>query len=508
MVEQAAAVPSKADGPADGEPLAGYYGGTFYLRDKTDNFRLYVQGRAHVDAYVPFGPGVTEAAPGSGLKSTVFLRRIRPEISGEFFKVWQFKIEGDWGQTTNDNANGQSIAPSCSVDASTGKQSCISRSGTIQAPVQRPQTLDVFINWGPSRYFNLQFGQFKIPFTYENRTSENFTPFMEASLPVRNVGAPLNRDIGVMAWGELDAGLLFYSAGIFNGDGPNRLNPDNRGDGIGRVFAHPLAKLDSPLKDLQIGASARYGVRDSEYVGYDYPTFTTQGGFAFWRPAYTDSLGRLTHVIPSGKQRAVAGELFVPFRFVDLTGELIYIDNETREAVDGYQLSPFTERLGRMKGYGYYAQLGVWLLGDRSIIGRRGYSTPTHLDFTKHTKPKLDSGLELLAKFERLSLSYSSAARGGTPDPVFSPDGDIRVNAISVGVNYYLTKHLRLSANYMNYHFPNSAPVSASPKGSAHQTSAQRAVAPAQLLAKGVDDEARATGHALHELMFRVAVAL
>src|SRR5450432_1152897 len=68
----------------DGHPLAGWHNGLFYLRDYTDNFRLYLQGRAQIDAYTYFGPGVAETT----LKPTLFLRRIRPELSGEFLGNW------------------------------------------------------------------------------------------------------------------------------------------------------------------------------------------------------------------------------------------------------------------------------------------------------------------------------------------------------------------------------------------------------------------------------------
>src|SRR5262249_27916093 len=41
-------------------PLAGWHGGLFYLRDPNDNFRLYFQGRAQIDWYSYFGPGVPD----------------------------------------------------------------------------------------------------------------------------------------------------------------------------------------------------------------------------------------------------------------------------------------------------------------------------------------------------------------------------------------------------------------------------------------------------------------
>src|SRR4051812_43435464 len=72
------------DKQPEGEtPLqAGSHGGTFYLRDAEDNFRLHFQARAQIDAFNYFGPGVSD----TGLKSTMFLRRVRPELTGEFFQ--------------------------------------------------------------------------------------------------------------------------------------------------------------------------------------------------------------------------------------------------------------------------------------------------------------------------------------------------------------------------------------------------------------------------------------
>lgn len=496
-----AAHASPEGGAADAveKPRSGWHDGVFFLRSADDDHRLYVQGRANVDAYVPFGPGVSDLGPGSGLQATVFLRRVRPEISGEFHRVWQYKIEGEWGQSASDNANGQSSTLACAVDATSGAQTCTPRSASVEAPTQKPQALDVYVNYAHSPLVNVQAGQFKIPFTLENRSSENFTPFMEASMPVRALGAPTTRDLGVMAWGETAGRHFYYSAGFFNGDGPNRPNPDGRFDAIGRVFAHPLLGRGTPVDELQVGLSARWGTRDAKHVGYDVSTLTTQGGYAFWKPTYSDSLGRLTHVMPSGSQLAVAGELHLPVSIVELTTEFIYVDGGTREAVDGYQLTPFTERVGTLKGFGYYTQVGVWAMGDRSIVGRRGYSTPTHLDLDKPQAPT-KSGLELVAKWEQVQLSYASADRKGSPD-ARSPDGDIKANAFALGANYWASRNVRLSASYTYYFFPGSEPAS-------QQTSDQRALAPAQGLAKGVDDATRASGHSLHEIMFRLGVAL
>src|SRR5580700_8880119 len=51
-----------------GAPTSGWHSGTFFLRDENDNFRLYVQGRVHVDFVSFFGPGVGSLPPANALK--------------------------------------------------------------------------------------------------------------------------------------------------------------------------------------------------------------------------------------------------------------------------------------------------------------------------------------------------------------------------------------------------------------------------------------------------------
>jgi hypothetical protein len=485
--------------------LAGWHRGTFFLREQTDNFRLYLQGRLNVDAYAPLGPGVSQLGPGSGLHPTIFIRRVRTEVSGELLKAFQFKIEGEWGQSTADNPNGQASSVACTVDAS-GMRACIPRGAAIGAATQRPATQDAFINYRALDAFNVQLGQFKVPFTYENRSSENFGPFLEGSLPTRALAAPLVRDLGLMVWGDLGKGALFYSGGVFNGDGPNRPNADRRFDLVARSFVRPLSRRRGALRGLHIGVSGRWGRRDPTLLGYDLNAMTSQGGFAFWRPTYTDSAGQLIHIMPSARQRTVAAELFVPISIFDLTSEVVYVSNQTREAPDGFQLIG-QERRGRMNGFGYYVQLGAWLYGDRAIVGKRGYGTPTRLDLDTPAAAEFAHALEVLVRFEQIRADYEGSARGGVDD-VKTPNGDIKVDAGGVGVNYWFTKHVRLSANGLIYDFPGSAPVSASQMGGRQQTSNQRAIAPAQTLAKGVDDSARDSASTLFEAMFRLGVAL
>ncbi|HEX7664308.1 MAG TPA: porin, partial [Polyangiaceae bacterium] len=176
-----------ANNPAlakDGHPLAGYHDGLFYLRDENDNFRLYVQGRAQIDSYNYLGPGVSSS---TSLVPTVFLRRIRPEITGEILKNWQFMIAGDFGATSLDNAKGNgtetvAAAPGAAPSATSGKYAGAQTAHVGAAPT------DVFVNFHGHALFNVQVGQFDAPFMMENRTSDKYIPFMERSLAVRDIG--------------------------------------------------------------------------------------------------------------------------------------------------------------------------------------------------------------------------------------------------------------------------------------------------------------------------------
>jgi phosphate-selective porin len=510
----AAAVADPAKNPAlakDGHPLAGYHDGLFYMRDENDNFRLYVQGRAQIDSYNYLGPGVSSSTT---LVPTVFLRRIRPEITGEILKHWQFMIAGDFGATSLDNPKGNATetvaaGPGANPTAATAKYASAQTAHIGAAPT------DVFVNFHAHSIFNVQVGQFDAPFMMENRTSDKYIAFMERSIPVRDVGIPTNKEIGAMAWGELENKLFFYSLGLFDGDGQNKLNTDARGDFMARAFVHPLATVSKDeLKNLQIGGSVRTGSRDPQNTNYDYNALSTQGNYTFWAPTYAGSKGT-THIIPSGAQNGVAGELRIPVSMFDLQSEVVYIHNGTRESVEGYQ-STNTERFGDMHGASYYVQLGFWPVGNRDINGMPGYENPPHLNFKKadperpHTETANDQpkqALQVLVKWEQLLLTYQSASRAGAVDPK-NVDGDITMNAFSVGVNYWATKHIRLSANYVLDMFPDSAPTKATSAGSPVQTSNQRAQAPGNTLATGVDDTARNTASTLHEILFRVGVAL
>jgi phosphate-selective porin len=467
--------PTTAVVPADrdAEPgTAGVYNGTFFVRDRKDVLRLYIQGRTMIDYYSYYGPGVEHV---SSLNPTFLLRKVRLELGGEVYRKVQWFFGGDFGM----NATGL---------------------GANQTVTVRAAPADVFINYKADPRFNVQVGQFDLPFTAETRTADKFLPFIERSTAVRVIGKGNAKDMGLMLWGNLDKRQVSYAIALVQGDGMNRPNVDHRFDVVARAYVRPLAKVETPLHDLQVGASVRRGSRDGHLVSYDYPAMTTEGGYTFWKPTYgaapsaSNPQGQ-THVIPSGAQVLAAAELRVPTSSFDFTIEGLYGSENTREAQDANLFQSI--RYGTLTSFGYYAQVGYWPFGNAYVNGIPGDQALTSIDFSKPDKPPT-SALQLLLKWQQLSAKYEGNKNGGATASEI--DGKIKLNTLSFGATYWLGKTLRLSANYGVNWFPGSAPSGA---GNGNQ----RAQAPGNTLAPGVDDAARAHAHVLHELLARAQVS-
>ena len=94
----------------------------------------------------------------------------------------------------------------------------------------------------------VQAGQFDAPFTLENRTSDAYTMFIERAMVARSLGVPRNKEVGAMVHGLLWDGVVYYSGGVFNGNGPGFRNVDNQPDAIGRIALAPLAGREGILR--------------------------------------------------------------------------------------------------------------------------------------------------------------------------------------------------------------------------------------------------------------------
>lgn len=124
-----------------------------------------------------------------------------------------------------------------------------------------PRMVDAFAEWQKYEAFKIKAGQFKRPFTFENPMHPITQGFMGYSQNVSKLAgfsdragehASNGRDIGVQIQGDFlknaaGRNLLHYQVGVFNGQGTNQKDVDQRKDVIGGIWV-------APIKGLRIGA--------------------------------------------------------------------------------------------------------------------------------------------------------------------------------------------------------------------------------------------------------------
>ena len=137
------------------------------------------------------------------------------------------------------------------------------------------QLVDLYAEWRKYPEFKVRAGQFKRAFTYENPThpiTQGWRGYADVINNLSGFGdrtgekSSGGRDIGVQISGDLFPNangrrLFHYQVGVYNGEGVNSKDNDNRKDIIGGVWV-------MPIKGLRIGAFGWTGSRGN--MIYDY----------------------------------------------------------------------------------------------------------------------------------------------------------------------------------------------------------------------------------------------
>ena len=123
------------------------------------------------------------------------------------------------------------------------------------------QLVDLYAEWVKYREARIKVGQFKRAFTFENPThpiTQGWYSYADVINRLSGFGdragekSSSGRDIGIQLQGDLiknAAGreLLHYQIGVYNGEGINRGDKDNRKDVIGGLWV-------MPVKGVRVGA--------------------------------------------------------------------------------------------------------------------------------------------------------------------------------------------------------------------------------------------------------------
>ncbi len=124
--------------------------------------------------------------------------------------------------------------------------------------VKNPVLVDAQVDFTIQSYLGLRIGQYYVPFSLENNTSDSDldtilrSQVVNALSPSRDIGSN-GRDIGAMFTGRYS--IAEYYLGVFNGAGANKLDTNKAKDMAGRLILYPLSTL-------AVGASFYRGRHD------------------------------------------------------------------------------------------------------------------------------------------------------------------------------------------------------------------------------------------------------
>lgn len=262
----------------------------------------------------------------------------------------------------------------------------------------------------------LRAGQFKVPFGYEELLSDNNIDFVERSVADNLVPS---RDMGAMVYGSAFDGLVSYALGGFNGSGQNKRDTNDSKDLAARLVLAPFKQADLPwLKNLQVGGDVTWGDEDS---GQSLQG-KTDAQFVFFRSIAT-----------RGDRLRYSGEAAYYHGPFTMYGEYI----QTREERKG--LGSGGSNLHDLYGRGWYVTMTYLLTGETKVPGQP--VVPTR--WASPVGPEKGWGAwELAARFEQLDFRAKDITGN-------------RVNAVTAGVNWYLTPNVKWIANFVQNWFSN-----------------------------------------------------
>lgn len=223
-------------------------------------------------------------------------------------------------------------------------------------------TEDVFVNYRFGAPFMAQVGQFRPPQARQELTSSTRQLFIERSLA--NDTFNLGRDQGVQASGGFAGKLVEYRLGLFNGNGPNKSNPDNRHMLAGRLDLNPFGAY--PLDEAGwSGDTLRVNVGGSfawNKVGRN------DVGSGFDRDNDVMDVALALDDFTAGTFEATYGD---DLTWLLWTANLNAAWNGASFAAEYYRLNANPDMGDDWDSDGYYVQMGYQIIPQRLELGVR-----------------------------------------------------------------------------------------------------------------------------------------
>ena len=272
-----------------------------------------------------------------------------------------------------------------------------------------PQMLDdAWINYRFVDEAQLQAGQFKMPFSRGELTSDGALQFVDRANAV-DAFKP-SYDIGAMVQGKTAGGKLAYSAGLFNGTGQSGTRTTNSGAWAARLVFNPFGEMRYSEADLENTPSPLLS------LGADYFANTLK------RNGNTIFLDTTTSTPPYAGTAGWLGKA--------ATGTAIF-DNTEKVDVGTYGFDAAFKWRGFSAQGEYFGGKAEGQTQGRTVHSRGYYG---------------QAGYFLLPKKLELAARYSCV------DPNRDISQDLQVE-VTGAVSYYFQGHnLKLQGDYTNIH--------------------------------------------------------
>jgi phosphate-selective porin len=295
-----------------------------YVQQRGPELKLVLGGFVQVN----FEDGDVSAFEGrfgeTALKDRFRLRRARINLTGDFAEQFDFKFEGDFGQS----------------DGTSGNRTAFSAT-------------DIWVNWHQFPAAQVKVGQYKAPFGLEQLTPDTTLFTIERTLPTGAITP--DRQIGVQLWGKPltsiwpeQKDLLTYYAGIFNGNGRNiTVNDNNNFMFVARLESQPFkGKIAGQQSFLRLGGDV-LNSRDEQGVNISQTS----------NLLVNDDGSLSPFVLPSADERtAWSVDAWLEVGPFDLIGEYL------QEHVQGRTVNGVSPEFSNFMTDGFYVTGGYFLL--------------------------------------------------------------------------------------------------------------------------------------------------
>ncbi len=273
-----------------------------------------------------------------------------------------------------------------------------------------PRLVDYFMEWQKFDFFRVKLGQFKRPFTYENPMNPIDQGFMSYSQPVSRLAgfndrtgmhSSNGRDIGLQFQGDFlktssGRNLIHYQVGVFNGQGINVKDVDERKDIIGGAWV-------MPIEGMRLGA------------------FGWEGSFARKGAGQTVSLRQHRYAVSAEYKK---GDLQLRAEYIHSTGRGFATTYQKTADANDVAIKTYTDKDGNEvdndKADGVYALAIVPVIKDK-LMAKARYDLYRPTASSIDAKTNYEVGLNYrFCKYLEVQTEYCLTHDRALADPDYS----------------------------------------------------------------------------------------